>query len=207
VTDAQPSASAGRVVVLASGSGTLLQAMLHADPALGFSVVAAGSDRSGARALERARAVGVPTVVVEPRDFPDRAAWDEAVARAVEVFRPDLVVLAGFMRLLGEPFIRRFGGRTLNTHPALLPAFPGAHPVRDAMEYGVKVTGCSVILLDAGTDTGPVVAQRPVEVFDGDDEATLHERIKVVERELIVDVVARMLTTSWTVTGRKVAFG
>jgi phosphoribosylglycinamide formyltransferase-1 len=146
----------------------------------------------------------VATATVALVDFPDRAAWDHGVARAVEVFDPDLVVLAGFMRILGEPFLHRFGGRTVNTHPALLPAFPGAHGVRDALAYGVKVSGCTVILVDAGVDTGAVLAQRCVPVEDGDDEASLHERIKVVERELLVEVVDRMTTRGWTQHGRQV---
>jgi phosphoribosylglycinamide formyltransferase-1 len=197
------------VAVLASGSGTLLQALVEAAgyPGSGYTVTAVVSDQPGAFALERARRAGLPTVVVTPRDFADRQGWDEAVTRAVEVFSPDLVVLAGFMRILGEPFLRRFGPITINTHPALLPAFPGAHGVRDALEYGVRVTGCTVMLVDAGTDTGPVVAQRPVEVREDDDEASLHERIKVVERDLLVDVVGRMARHGWTVSGRKVSLG
>jgi len=111
------------------------------------------------------------------------------------------------MRILGEPFLRRFGGRIVNTHPALLPAFPGAHGVRDALAHGVRVTGCTVHLVDAGVDTGPIIAQRAVEVLDGDDEASLHERIKVVERELLVDVVGRMAREGFTVEGRRVVLG
>jgi phosphoribosylglycinamide formyltransferase-1 len=193
-------------VVLVSGSGTLLQALLDAH-VKGWSVVGVVCDRADAYGLERARAVGVPTVVVEPADFPDRAAWDLGVTKAVQVFTPDLVVLAGFMRILGEPFLAAFGGRTVNTHPALLPAFPGAHGVRDALAYGVKLTGSTVIIVDAGVDTGPIIAQRAVPVEDGDDEASLHERIKVVERELLVDVVDRMLTAGWQVDGRRVRIG
>ena len=189
-----------------SGSGTLLAALLDAGRQ-GWSVAGVVSDRAGAFGLERARTAGVPTATVTPADFPDRATWDDAVARAVDVFSPDLVVLAGFMRILGEPFLRRFGGRTVNTHPALLPAFPGAHGVRDALAYGVKVTGSSVIIVDGGVDSGPVVAQRAVPVEDGDDEARLHERIKVVERELLVEVVDAMLTAGWTVEGRRVTLG
>jgi phosphoribosylglycinamide formyltransferase-1 len=149
----------------------------------------------------------VPTATVRLADFADRAAWDDAVGRAVAVFSPDLVVLAGFMRLLGPAYLGRFGGRTVNTHPALLPAFPGAHGVRDALAYGVKVTGASVILVDEGTDTGPVLAQRCVPVHDGDTEQVLHERIKVVEREMLVDVVGRMTRDGWQVSERKVVFG
>jgi phosphoribosylglycinamide formyltransferase-1 len=141
---------------------------------------------------------------VAPKDFPDRAAWDAGVARAVRVFSPALVVLAGFMRILGATYLAEFGDRTVNTHPALLPSFPGAHGVRDALDHGVKVTGTSVILVDEGTDTGPIVAQRAVEVRDDDDEVTLHERVKVVERELLVDVVSRMAARGWQVNDRKV---
>jgi phosphoribosylglycinamide formyltransferase-1 len=194
--------------VLASGTGTLLQALLDAAadaPALRVAGVV--SDRASAGGLERARAARVPTAVVAPADFPDRAAWDAGIARTVAVFKPDLVVLAGFMRILGAAYLHEFGARTINTHPALLPAFPGAHAVRDALAHGVKVTGASVILVDAGTDTGPIVAQRAVDVLDDDDEASLHERIKVVERQLLVDVVGRMARRGWQVTDRKVRLG
>lgn len=197
------------VVVLASGSGTLLQALLDAATSADcpFAVAGVVTDRDGVPALDRARARGVPTAVVRPADFEDRATWDLAVAKAVEVFSPVLVVLAGFMRLLGQEYLTRYAERTINSHPALVPAFPGAHAVRDALSYGVKVTGTTVMLVDAGVDSGPVVAQRVVEVADGDDEATLHERIKVVERELLVDVVSRMVRGGWTVRDRKVRLG
>lgn len=200
---------ASRVVVLVSGTGSNLAALLeaHDDPAYGARVVGVVSNRADAPALARAQAAGVPTVVVAPADFPDRAAWDEGVARAVEVFDPEYVVLAGFMRILGEPFLRRFGGRTINTHPALLPAFPGAHGVRDALAYGVAVTGCTVHLVDAGVDTGPIIAQRAVDVLPGDDEASLHERIKAVERELLVDVVGRVAREGLRVEGHRVVIG
>jgi phosphoribosylglycinamide formyltransferase-1 len=201
---------AARVVVLVSGAGTLLQALLDASGTAGaaaFRVAGVVSDRADAPGLDRARAVRVPTAVVAPGDFPDRAAWDAGIARAVAVFTPELVVLAGFMRLLGARYLNEFGECTVNTHPALLPSFPGAHAVRDALAHGVKVTGASVILVDAGTDTGPIVAQRAVDVLDGDDEASLHERIKVVERQLLVDVVDRMARHGWQVTDRKVRLG
>ena len=191
-----------RIAVLVSGSGTLLQALL--DHGTGFTVSAVLSDRGDAPGLDRARAAGVPTAVVDIADFPDRKSWDEALLRAMDAFHPDIVVLAGFMRIIGEPLLLRYGGRIVNTHPALLPAFPGAHGVRDALAHGVKVTGCSVILVDAGTDTGPIIAQRAVEVLDDDDESSLHERIKVVERALLVEVVGRMARNGWQVDGRKV---
>ena len=204
-----PTSDLPRVVVLVSGSDTLLQALLDvaAAPAAAFRVAGVVSDRDGVAALDRARAAGVPTAVVSTKDFPDRPGFDAGVAKAVEVFGPDLVVLAGFMKILGPAFVTPFGARTINTHPALLPAFPGAHGVRDALAHGVKVTGTSVILVDDGVDSGPIVAQRAVEVLDTDDEAALHERIKVVERALLVDVVTRMVTAGWTVDGRRVRLG
>ncbi len=140
-------------------------------------------------------------------DYPDRDAWDAAITDATAAHEPDLIVSAGFMKILGPTFLSRFIGRILNTHPALLPAFPGAHAVPDALAYGVKVTGCSVHLVDAGTDTGPLLAQQPVPVLDDDDEATLHERIKVVERRLLVDVLAALATDGVTWTGRKAVIG
>jgi len=204
-----PVTSAHRLVVLVSGAGSNLAALLdaHADPAYGARVVGVVSDRPGAAALERARAAGVPTAVVALRDFPDRASWDRALTEAVGVFAPDTVVLAGFMKLVGAAFLDRFGGRTVNTHPALLPSFPGAHGVRDALAYGVKVSGCSVIVVDAGVDAGPIVAQEAVPVADDDDEETLHERIKVVERRLLVDVVGRIARDGLRVEGRRVVLG
>src|SRR5690606_24011667 len=167
-----------RVVVLVSGGGSNLAALLaaHDDPAYGARVVGVVSDRPDAGGLRVAQEAGVATAVVAPGDFPDRAAWDAGLAQAVRVFDPALVVSAGFMRIVGSAFLASFAGRTLNTHPALLPAFPGAHAVRDALAHGVKVTGCTVHVVDAGVDTGPIVAQRAVEVLPGDDEATLHER-------------------------------
>lgn len=194
----------GRVVVLASGAGTTLAALLaaHQQPDYPARVVGVISDQPAAGALDRARAAGVPTAVVALADFPDRAAWDVAVAAAVDVFDPDLVVLAGFMRVLGSPFVERYAGRAVNTHPSLLPAFPGAHAVRDALAHGVKVTGCTVHLVDAGLDTGPILAQAVVPVVAGDDEDTLHERIKTVERDLLVDSVARFVADGVAVEGR-----
>jgi phosphoribosylglycinamide formyltransferase-1 len=194
-----------RIVVLISGSGTNLQALLDAQAATGLGparIVAVGADRSGIEGLARAEAAGVPTFVVAPADFDDRAAWDAALRVAIAAHEPDLVVCAGFMRLLDEPVLDAFP--LVNTHPALLPSFPGAHGVRDALAYGVKVTGCTVHFVDAGIDTGPVIAQRAIEVRDADDESTLHERIKLVERDLLVDVVARLCRSGWSVEGRKV---
>jgi phosphoribosylglycinamide formyltransferase 1 len=198
-----------RLVVLVSGAGTNLQALLDAcaDPGYGAQVVAVGADRPGVPALDRAGRAGVPTFVHRVADYPDRADWDRALTASCAGAEPDLVVLAGFMKLVGKDFLAAFGGRVINTHPALLPAFPGMHGVRDALEHGVKLTGCTVFLVDAGTDTGPVLAQAAVPVLDDDDEATLHERVKVTERALLVETVGRMVRDGWTVTGRKARIG
>jgi phosphoribosylglycinamide formyltransferase-1 len=206
---AQPGRTvAARVVVLVSGGGTNLQALLDAaeDPAYPAEVVAVGADRDGVEALSRAERAGVPTFVLRVGDFPSREAWDAAFADETAKHEPDLVVSAGFMKLAGAAFLERFGGRYINTHPALLPAFPGMHGARDALDYGVKVTGCTVFVVDAGIDTGPILAQAAVPVLEGDDEAALHERIKTAERTLLVDTVARMARGGWTVSGRNVLF-
>jgi phosphoribosylglycinamide formyltransferase-1 len=202
-----PPSAPARLVVLASGTGTLLAALLEA--AIGDypgRVVAVGADRD-CRALEIAEAASLPTFTVRPADHPDRDAWDAAITAATAAHAPDLIVSAGFMRLLGPQFLSRFSGRIVNSHPALLPAFPGAHAVADALAHGVKVTGCTVHLIDAGTDTGPILAQQAVPVLEGDDEATLHERIKVVERRLLADVVAAVATGGVTWSGRKATIG
>lgn len=204
-----PTRAAGRVVVLLSGAGSNLAALLRAqdDAAWGARIVGVVSDRADARGLVLAREAGVPTAVVAPADFADRTAWDEALATAVAVFHPDLVVSAGFMRILGPAVLARFPDRVLNTHPALLPSFPGAHAVRDALAYGVAVTGCTVHVVDAGVDTGPILAQAAVEVRPDDDEATLHERIKVTERALLVDCVGRAARQGLRVVGRRALTG
>ncbi len=195
-----------RVVVLVSGVGTLLQALLDAaGPGYPAQVVAVGADRAGTAAIERAEDRGLPTFLVELTRHPDRASWDAALTTAVAVHRPDLVVTAGFMKILGPAFLDRFDGRILNSHPALLPAFPGPRAVADALAYGVRVTGTTVHLADAGVDTGPILAQRAVEVLPDDTEQRLHERIKIVERRLLVEVVADLVRHGCTVTGRKVS--
>jgi len=198
-----------RLVVLVSGTGSNLQALLDAasDGRLGAQVVAVGADRDGIIALDRARAAGVPVFVRKVGDAPDRAAWDRALADDCAAFDPDLIVMAGFMKLVGPAFLDRFGGRLINTHPALLPSFPGMHAARDALAAGVKVSGCTIFLVDAGTDTGPVIAQAAVPVHDDDDERALHERIKVAERSLLVETVARMAAQGWSAQGRKVRIG
>ena len=180
-----------RIVVLASGSGTLLQALL--DSPLGGSIVAVGSDRSDATALGRALVAGLPAFDVVPADVATRGEWDSALLEAVQAYRPDWVVSAGFMRVLAPTFVSAFPGRIINTHPALLPSFPGAHGVSDALRHGVKVTGCTVHVVDEGVDTGPILAQRAVQVLPGDTETSLHERIKVVERELLVETLTQLI--------------
>ncbi|TDD50405.1 phosphoribosylglycinamide formyltransferase [Saccharopolyspora elongata] len=200
-------AGPARVVVLVSGSGTLLQALLDetSSPDFPVQVVAVGADRDGIEGLARAERAGVPTFVRRVKDHADRAEWDRALTEACAEHEPDLVVSAGFMKLVGADFLARFAGRYLNSHPALLPSFPGMHGVRDALEYGVRVTGCTLFVVDAGVDTGPILAQEAVEVRPDDDEASLHERIKAVERRLLVDTLEQLALHGWTVQGRKVS--
>jgi phosphoribosylglycinamide formyltransferase-1 len=186
-----------RVVVLLSGTGSLCAALLAAaaEPGAPFEVVAVGADRPDAAGLAHARERGVEVFVTPLGEHPDRAAWDRALAAELAARRPDWVVCAGFMKLLGAAVLGAFPDRVVNTHPALLPAFPGAHAVRDALAAGAEVTGATVHLVDAGLDTGPVLAQQPVPVLPGDDEARLHERIKTVERELLVQTLAGLVAT------------
>ena len=198
-----------RLVVLVSGAGTNLQALIDAcaDPDYGAKVVAVGADRDRITALARAERSGLPAFTVRLTDYPAREDWDAALTKACAAHAPDLIVLAGFMKLVGKPFLDAFGGRCVNTHPALLPSFPGAHAVRDALAHGVKVTGCTVLIVDEGVDSGPIAAQAPVQVNDDDDETTLHERIKVTERAVLVGTVGRMVREGWSVHGRKVRIG
>jgi phosphoribosylglycinamide formyltransferase-1 len=199
--------SPARIVALVSGAGTNLQALLDAcvDPAYGARVVAVGADRDGIEGLARADRAGVPTFVARVADYTSREHWDRALADKVGAFEPDLVVSAGFMKLLSQDFLDRF--LTLNTHPALCPAFPGMHGPRDALEHGVKVTGATLFVVDAGVDSGPIVAQVPVEVAEDDDVASLHERIKTAERTMLVDAVGRIAREGITVEGRRVRIG
>ena len=199
---------AARVVVLISGTGTLLQALIDAcrSPDYGVRVVAVGSDRPGAAGLARAEAAEIPTFVQSVADYPARPDWDRALTKEVAGYAPDLVVSAGFLKLLGPEFLDAVGGRTLNTHPALLPSFPGIHGPRDALAYGVKISGATVFLVDAGVDTGVVLAQAAVPVAEEDTVATLHERIKIAERELLVDITHRLATQRWRVANRKVVW-
>jgi phosphoribosylglycinamide formyltransferase 1 len=198
-----------RLVVLVSGAGTNLQALLDAcaEESYGARVVAVGADRGGCFALDRARYCGIPTFCHSVKDFAERSSWDNALAASCLAAKPDLVISAGFMKLVGPAFLEAFGGRFINSHPALLPSFPGMHGVRDALHYGVKVAGCTIFVVTAGVDDGPVIAQQCVPVHDDDDEASLHERIKVAERALLVQTVGRMVREGWAVDGRKVRIG
>ena len=197
---------AGSIVVLVSGAGTNLQALIDAttDPAYGVRIAAVGADRDDIEGLSRARLAKIPTFVCRVADFATRADWDAALTAQVAVYDPQLVVLAGFMKLTGERFLGRFGGRAVNTHPALSPSFPGMHSPQEALEYGVKVTGCTLFVVDSGVDTGPIVAQSAVSVQDDDTVETLHERIKTAERQMLLDYVGRMVRDGFTVNQRKV---
>jgi phosphoribosylglycinamide formyltransferase-1 len=201
--------TAARLVVLVSGAGTNLQALLDAsaDPSYGATIVAVGADRDGIEGLARAERAGIPTFVARVKDYTSRDHWDHAMADKVAAFEPDLVVSAGFMKLAGPAFLERFPGRYVNTHPALLPSFPGMHGAAEALEYGVKVTGATLFVVDGGVDTGPIIDQVVVPVLDDDDVESLHERIKVAEREMLVDNVGRMARDGITITDRKVRFG
>ena len=198
-----------RLVVLVSGSGTNLQALVDAsqDPAYGARIVAVGADRDHILGLDRASAADIPTFVVPLNGFETREEWDRALTAAVGAYDPDLVVLAGFMKLVGEAFLEDFGGRTVNTHPALSPSFPGMTGPADALAYGVKVTGCTLFVVDAGVDTGAIVAQSAVPVTDDDTVETLHERIKAAERAMLTESVGRMAREGYVVDGRRVRFG
>lgn len=190
------------IVVLVSGSGTLLQALIDAslDPAYGVSILAVGADRDDIEGLRRAERAGIETFVCRVRDYSDRVAWDAGLALEIASRTPDFVVTAGFMKILGPATLA--DRVILNTHPALLPSFPGAHAVRDAMAHGVKVTGTTAHLVDAGVDTGPILAQRAVAVLDDDTEESLHERIKIEERELLVDLVGALGRDEMGLPGR-----
>lgn len=196
-----------RLAVLVSGSGTNLQALLDAidaDPEFAGEVVVVGSDRPDAGGLERAAAAGIPSVAVAPRDHPDRATWEATLVDALQAHRPDAIVLAGFMRLVSGDFLRQWPGRVVNTHPSLLPAFRGAHAVREALAWGVKLSGCTVHLVDEEVDHGPIVAQQAVPVHDTDDEDTLHARIKAVEHELLPACVRLLCQGRLRLEGRHV---
>jgi phosphoribosylglycinamide formyltransferase-1 len=195
--------------VLVSGAGTNLQALIDAcgDPAYGARIVAVGADREDIEGLARAERAGIPTFVRQVGQFTTREHWDISLTDTVAAFEPDLVVLAGFMKLVGAKFLHRFADRVVNTHPALCPAFPGTTGPADALEYGVKVTGATLFVVDQGVDTGPIIAQAVVPVEDDDDVESLHERIKVAERQMLVDSVGRIAREGLRVEGRRVRFG
>lgn len=185
------------LVVLISGTGSNLDAFLHALPNSGMdaAVVAVGADGE-ARGLKHATRRNIPTFVVSPSDYSDRTAWGHALIEALESFDPDWIILSGFMKLLPPVVVHRFSPRIINTHPAYLPEFPGAHGVRDALAAGVSHTGASVIVVDDGVDSGPILAQERVAIEPGDTEESLHERIKVVERRLLLDVMGALVGTT-----------
>ena len=196
-----------RVAVLVSGSGTNLQALIDAerdDPDFGGRIVVAGSDRADAYGLQRASAAGIDTVTVAMQDHPDRPAWEKTLVQRLLDQRADVVVLAGFMKLLSGQFLANWPDRVVNTHPSLLPAFRGAHAVADALAYGAKVTGCTVHLVDEQVDHGPIIAQRAVEVREDDDDVTLQERIKTVEHQLFPHCVKLLCNDRIRVDGRRV---
>ena len=196
-----------RLAVLVSGSGTNLAALLRGiaeDSTFGGRVVVVGSDRAGAGGLRLAREADVETVVEELDDHPTRPAWETALVDRLRAHRPDAVVLAGFMRIVSGRFLEHWPHRVLNTHPSLLPAFPGAHAVRDALDHGVKVTGSTVHLVDEQVDHGPIIAQEAVPVHPDDDEDRLHERIKAVEHRLYPACVRALCRGELEVVGRQV---
>jgi phosphoribosylglycinamide formyltransferase-1 len=199
-----------RIAILASGAGTTAQSLLDAGRSghLGEAeVVVLVSDRPNAPALERARKAGVEALFVDASEYPDRVSYSEALAKELQRRDVDLVCFAGFMKILSPPFIRAFPNRILNTHAALLPAFPGAHPVRDSLEWGVKVTGATIHLVDEEVDHGPIVLQEAVPVLPTDNEEALHERIKQLERRLYPEAVRAMVSGRVRIVGRKVLVG
>jgi len=195
--------SSCRIVVLASGSGSNLQALLD-DASPDWSVVGVVTDRPAVRALDRAAGAGIPSAVVDWSAYADRTAFTEAIADAAASYRPDFIVLAGFMRILGAAAVERFRDRIINIHPSLLPAFKGGHAVRDALTYGVKTTGVTIHFVDEELDHGPIISQEAVEVLADDDEATLHARIQKVEHRLLPEVVQSLALGQLEVVGRRV---
>lgn len=198
-----------RIVVLVSGGGSNLAALFEAadDPGYGVEIVAVGADRHGTGGVELAAGRGIHTFVERVSDYEAREQWDEALTAAVAEHAPDLVVSAGFLKLCGPRFLAEFGGRYLNTHNSLLPSFAGIHGPADALEYGVKIAGATLFVVDEGVDTGVILAQVAVPVADDDDVDSLTERIKVAERAQLVDVVGRMARKGWTIEGRRARIG
>lgn len=198
-------ASPARIVVMVSGAGSNMNALLQAcrDPAFGATIVAVGADRDGTIGQKIAAEAGLPTFVEKLSDYSTREQWDAALAATVATFGPDLVVLAGFLKLVGPEFLGAFAGRVINTHNALLPAFPGTHGPADALAYGVKISGATVFIVDPGVDTGAILAQVTCPVLDDDDESSLLDRIKSVERGQLVDVVGAMSRQGWWLDGHR----
>lgn len=197
-----------KIAVLVSGSGTNLQTLieqLHQEPGSGIDIAVVISDRGGIYALTRAERAGIPTRVVKSQDFKHRVDFDAAISQQIEHFAAELVVLAGFMKLFQPPFVRKYRNRILNVHPTLLPAFPGAHPVADTLAYGVKVAGVTVHFVDEGVDSGPIIAQTAVPVFDTDDEESLHARIQIEEHKLYPQVIKWYAQGKLKIEGRKVS--
>ncbi|WP_312856531.1 phosphoribosylglycinamide formyltransferase [Phytoactinopolyspora halotolerans] len=192
--------------MLISGGGSNLAALLQAcdEPGYGAQIVAVGADRESAGGLKLASDAGVPTFVDRVSEYPARDAWDQALTEHVAAYEPDLVISAGFLKLVGPEFLERFEGRYINTHNSLLPAFPGMNGPKEALEYGVKLTGATLFFVDAGMDTGPILAQVSVPVLPDDDVETLTERIKVAERAQLVECVGRLARDGWTLEGRRV---
>lgn len=197
-----------KIAVLVSGSGTNLQTLieqLHQEPGSGIDIAVVISDRGGIYALTRAERAGIPTRVVKTQDFKHRVDFDAAISQQIEHFAAELVVLAGFMKLFQPPFVRKYRNRILNVHPTLLPAFPGAHPVADTLAYGVKVAGVTVHFVDEGVDSGPIIAQTAVPVFDTDDEESLHARIQIEEHKLYPQVIKWYAQGKLKIEGRKIS--
>lgn len=196
-----------KIAVLASGSGTNLQVLidqLHKDKSSAIKIAVVISDRRKAYALIRAKEAGIPTHVVRVRDFPDRDAFDAEIAKILNVYEVELIVLAGFMKLFQPEFVRRYRNRIINIHPSLLPAFPGAHAVNDTLAYGVKISGVTVFFVDEGIDTGTIIAQASVPVFDNDDEESLLKRIHIEEHKLYPQVVRWYAAGKLEIVGRTV---
>lgn len=196
-----------RIAILASGEGSIAQALLDASARgdlAGAEVALVVSDRKGARVLERSVRAGVDTLIFTSKGFADRTAYSEALAKELKNRKIAFICLSGFMKILAPPFIRAFEGRILNTHAALLPAFPGAHPVRDTLAWGAKMTGATVHFVDEDVDHGPIVLQEAVPVLPGDNEATLHERIKDAERRLFPEAVRLVVAGRTRIIGRTV---
>ena len=196
--------------MLISGSGTNLQALIDAeqDPSVetNYTIIGVGADKPDIEGLARAERAGIPTFVVNPLKSSSRVEWDQALAERLSDYQPNWVVSAGFMRILGPQVLRKFDNRIVNTHPSLLPSFPGAHAIDDALAHGVKITGCTIHLVDSGVDTGPILAQAAVKVEPGDDSDILHERVKQVERSLLLKTINKICTQGVTVAGREARF-